>query len=432
MKIPKSEWDSYVDKLSKINQKASDSIKKYVETYGLEDVNGLIDYSYMVANTYGNASASLNALMYDAISELEGKILPDAEPAELPSYSEVAKTINGTLKISQNVNEISGAVSRLVKRTGQDTLLKNGIRDGAEFAWIPSGDTCAFCLTLASRGWQRISKKSLKNGHAEHIHSNCDCSYMIRHSDDIDVAGYDPDRYLQMYNSAEGKTPNEKINSMRRMQYAERKDVINAQKRAAYANRKKEVFEKERLLRRYNNSVNLGALDAPGYVDKFNAISDIDAVNNSIYESACEILKHRNGTDYEDIHFINAATGDFIHRLTTCNIPNGVEYDEATKLAIADAHDKGIKIIAIHNHPGGLPPTLDDGVSAHDNDYIMGVAVGHNFEVYTYNRTDAHYSKEQCKNVHKSINEIVGLEIEFDDSIWYNALNKFGMEVIRR
>ena len=51
--------------------------------------------------------------------------------------------------------QMQRGVSRLVKRAGADTTLKNAQRDGAEFAWVPHGDSCAFCLTLASRGWQR-------------------------------------------------------------------------------------------------------------------------------------------------------------------------------------------------------------------------------------------------------------------------------------
>ena len=41
-----------------------------------------------------------------------------------------------------------------------------------------------------------------------------------------------------MYENAEGNTPKEKINSMRRANYEKNKDEINAQKRAAYAGRK--------------------------------------------------------------------------------------------------------------------------------------------------------------------------------------------------
>jgi hypothetical protein len=103
--------------------------------------------------------------------------------------------------------------------------LQNSLRDGAQFAWIPAGETCAFCLTLASRGWQYASKKAIKGGHAEHIHSNCDCAYAIRFNEKTNVEGYDPDRYLSMYQNAEGRTPQDRINSLRRAAYAEDKET---------------------------------------------------------------------------------------------------------------------------------------------------------------------------------------------------------------
>ncbi len=132
---------------------------------------------------------------------------------------------------------VSGSVARLVKRTAADTTLQNARRDGAEFAWIPHGDTCAFCLALASRGWQNVSAKTLKKGHAEHIHANCDCNYAVRFDENSGVAGYDPDALLEQYYAAEGGTPQEKINAMRRAQYEKNKDKINKQKRLAYKSR---------------------------------------------------------------------------------------------------------------------------------------------------------------------------------------------------
>ena len=129
--------------------------------------------------------------------------------------------------------QMQRGVSRLVKRAGADTTLKNAQRDGAEFAWVPHGDSCAFCLTLASRGWQRASQAAIKGGHAEHIHANCDCEYAVRFDGRTSVAGYDPEAYLAQYNAAGGD-----INRMRRVNYAANKERINAQKRAAYEARK--------------------------------------------------------------------------------------------------------------------------------------------------------------------------------------------------
>lgn len=168
--------------------------------------------------------------MYDALAAAEGVTVPPAEPAEPASYREVAKMVNAT---KDSPPQLQRGVSRLVKRAGADTTLQNAKRDGAEFAWIPHGDTCAFCLTLASRGWQRASANVLKGGHAEHIHANCDCEFAIRFSSGTDVAGYDPEKYLQQYREAGGD-----INAIRRFNYAAHKDRINAQKRAAYAAKK--------------------------------------------------------------------------------------------------------------------------------------------------------------------------------------------------
>ena len=174
--------------------------------------------------------------MYDALAAADGVPVPPAEPAEPASYREVAKMVNAT---KDSPPQLQRGVSRLVKRAGADTTLQNAKRDGAEFAWIPHGDTCAFCLTLASRGWQRASANVLKGDHAEHIHANCDCEFAIRFSSGTNVAGYDPEKYLQKYRDAGGD-----INAMRRVNYAANKDRINAQKRAAYAAKKATALQK--------------------------------------------------------------------------------------------------------------------------------------------------------------------------------------------
>lgn len=197
----------------------------------------LISYAYALATKYGEGTAALAAAWYDELAAAAGMILPPAEPAATMRYGEVAEAINGFLNQSQNEDALSSTVSRFVKLAGADTTLLNARRDGAEIAWIPNGDTCAFCIALASRGWTPAGKNSARHPHAQHIHSNCDCTYAIRFSDDTQVAGYDPAGYERMYYGAGGTNSGSRINSMRRAQYAENRDRINAQKRAAYAAR---------------------------------------------------------------------------------------------------------------------------------------------------------------------------------------------------
>lgn len=231
MQITAKTWNEYITRLSRLNQKAGQLMRQYIDTHGTGDADALITYAAALVTKYGEGSAELACQMYDALAEAANAGVPAAEPAEPADYGEVARMVNATK--NQNPANLPNGVSRLVKRAGADTTLKNAVRDGAEWAWVPHGDTCPFCITLASNGWQKASSKVLKGGHADHIHANCDCEFAIRFDHNTTVAGYDPDKYLKQYRDAGGD-----INKMRRVNYAANKERINAQKRAAYAARK--------------------------------------------------------------------------------------------------------------------------------------------------------------------------------------------------
>lgn len=230
MRISEHDWNRYIKKLAGINQRAADRMQAWVEEHGLDDLAAVIAYAYALTTRYGEGAAELACQLYDAIAEAQGAAVPAAVPAATATYGSVAGTVNGVMR--QSATLIPSAVGRMVKQAGADTTLQNALRDGAEFAWIPSGDSCPFCITLASRGWQRASPKAIKKGHAEHIHSNCDCAYAVRFSGQGGVAGYDPERYLEQYSDAGGD-----LNAMRRKQYAQNRAKITAQKRAAYRKR---------------------------------------------------------------------------------------------------------------------------------------------------------------------------------------------------
>ena len=254
MQITAKTWNEYITRLSRLNQKAGQLMRQYIDTHGTGDADALITYAAALVTKYGEGSAELACQMYDALAEAANAGVPAAEPAEPADYGEVARMVNATK--NQNPTNLPNGVSRLVKRAGADTTLKNAVRDGAEWAWVPHGDTCPFCITLASNGWQKASSKVLKGGHAEHIHANCDCEFAIRFDHSTTVAGYDPEKYLKQYRDAGGD-----VNAMRRIDYAANRERINAQKRAAYAERKAAFTSAE-------NRAILGSIDSDGSVKK--------------------------------------------------------------------------------------------------------------------------------------------------------------------
>lgn len=240
MEISEKSWAEYLAALRKVSDTATEKMLYYIQEFGMpktqDELQDFIFASYAISDRYGTAAAELAAQMYDAVALASGVAVAAAELAEPATYEEVAIAVSGTLKTS-SPEIVAGSVGRLVKMTGVDTTMRNAIRDGAEWAWIPRGDTCAFCLTLASRGWQVASKKAMKGGHAEHIHAHCDCTYAVRFNHNTNVAGYHPDEYLSLYKDSPGRNWKSKVNAMRRKFYAENKEQINEQKRSAYAKR---------------------------------------------------------------------------------------------------------------------------------------------------------------------------------------------------
>lgn len=234
MQITSKEWLDYVTKLASINKKASTLLNDFIQVHGTEDMYPIIDYAYALVNRYGGASSELACQMYDQLAKLQNANVISAVPAELPDKSQIARAINGT---KNQLNGPSDAIGRLVKKSASDTMIQNAKRDGAEYAWINHGDSCVYCKYLSSFGWLHAN---LNNGnrYLGHIHNNCDCEFAIRFDGKSTVEGYNPEKFREEIENAEGDTIEEKLNSMRRKKYDEIKDNRNARRRALYAKNK--------------------------------------------------------------------------------------------------------------------------------------------------------------------------------------------------
>lgn len=236
MRLSRKEWNKYVSMLSAINKTAGLKMQAWIDKNGTGNVEALVEYAYMLTTRYGEASSALACQMYDEIAAMQTAQVPPAEPKAPQHARYVDKAVRSTMDRAPSL--IPATVSEMVKRTGAETTLKNALRDGAYFAWVPNGDSCAFCRILASNGWRKASKKTINGDHAEHIHKNCDCEFAVSFNGPGEIEGYEPERYLEEYDRSEGMWWKDKVNFMRRADYEKNKDEINAQKRAAYEARK--------------------------------------------------------------------------------------------------------------------------------------------------------------------------------------------------
>ena len=236
MKISEKSWRAYIARLAKTNEKAAAEMEIWMLEHPGASATQMALAAFGIVTRYGEASAALACAMYDQLAAAQNATVPAAEPAKAISYRETSRAIKGTLRNLHST--VPATTARLVKQAGADTMLKNALRDKAEYAWVSVGDTCPFCLMLGSRGWREMSEKALRYGHAPHIHANCDCEYAVRFDRKSTVAGYDPEKLLAAYESASDGGWQDKLNAMRREQYQSDAERINEQKRIAYRARK--------------------------------------------------------------------------------------------------------------------------------------------------------------------------------------------------
>ena len=353
-------------------------MRQYIDTHGTGDADALITYAAALVTKYGEGSAELACQMYDALAEAANAGVPAAEPAVPADYGEVAPMVNAPK--NQNPANLPNGVSRLVKRAGADTTLKNAVRDGAEWAWVPHGDTCPFCITLASNGWQKASSKVLKGGHADHIHANCDCEFAIRFDHNTTLAGYDPEKYLKQYRDAGGD-----INKMRRIDYAARKDAINAQKRAAYAVRKVNKSERSYSGGVGSNKADLDYMNSAPYRAKFDSVSDNPALNQSIYKYCKAAVTHQSGDYYEDLSILRM-DGSLVGQ-TSSKVRNETQYSRTLNAAVKSAEP--YSLVSLHNHGTNVPPSGADFGSAGEKKYAFGIVACHDGTIYKYSTRNA-------------------------------------------
>lgn len=163
-----------------------------------------------IAEKYSMLGCELGAQWYDLCSELAGL---DVDPAYLPDpdIETIEKGANAAAGASRRGdygafnNFLNNMVMTSIRETGTANLWRDYERGLAPGRWarVPVGETCAWCIMLASQGAWYLSEQSALGSEPGHYHSDCDC-VAVFHADANDISGYtDLMTYKQMYYDAE-------------------------------------------------------------------------------------------------------------------------------------------------------------------------------------------------------------------------------------
>lgn len=211
MEIPSSLLDELtreVNALSEAAQRqANIALTQVLAEWDGTDVEALRVAAFTVLDallsTYTDLSAARGAEFYDAAREVQNvrrkytavvdsRRNPDATLGAIRAF--VAYAGQGDLEKFK-----SSALDRVdeeMRRAANSCVAYNAGKDPAKplYARVPVGETCGFCLMLASYGFQYTSEEA-----ASHSHRKCNCR-VVPSFGDAEVRGYDPGQMYARYN----------------------------------------------------------------------------------------------------------------------------------------------------------------------------------------------------------------------------------------
>ena len=128
-------------------------------------------------------------------------------------------------------------------------------------------------------------------------------------------------------------------------------------------------------------------IESRGYADKFDSMGANEHERREYLKAAKEMLHHRSGQNGEDLYLYNKATGKWVKSTSGMKAATP-DYTDDIKRAITKA--QAGELVAFHNHPESMPPSVDDLNAAFYNGYSVGYAFCHNGTVYEYTAPNAH------------------------------------------
>ena len=192
------------------------------------------------------------------------------------------------------------------------------------------------------------------------------------------------------------------------------------------------ISEKEQLPRKVKDSetaVDWPKIQTPEYSDKFRKISSDERVSSAIETRAKWALNNCDGSAFEELYAISLNSGDEIGRITGQHIEYKIKRTKKFNQQLAEAEQKGDSIILIHNHPRGLPPSVDDINALLDSTNAIGITAGYNGSVYLYTRPETPVN-EIDYNVklrhYKNLDQIESMELALEE-----LQEKFGFTITK-
>ncbi len=145
-----------------------------------------------------------------------------------------------------------------------------------------------------------------------------------------------------------------------------------------------EVPEESEESKKYDSSITLidrKMIASTEYRSKFDGLGENKRVTRTVCAKSKEMLRHRSGTEYEDIAYIDSKTGKSLIN-KSYSVKRKAKPNRPMNKMLKAADD--YTIIGIHNHPNSGVPSFSDFQVAQQRKYKYGIATCHDGTIYKY------------------------------------------------
>ncbi len=146
------------------------------------------------------------------------------------------------------------------------------------------------------------------------------------------------------------------------------------------------ALEYQRYGRNKKTLINKTYIESGEYRRKFDNATGNPDVNKALYNAAKVALKHRSGTEFEDMYWFDGETGGIILSVTDSTEERAVEYTERIRSIIEK--NSGKSIVTLHTHPSSMPPSIQDFNSCFTHGYHLGYVACHNGKLFKYSSNE--------------------------------------------
>lgn len=185
------------------------------------------------------------------------------------------------------------------------------------------------------------------------------------------------------------------------------------------------ALEYQRYGRNKETIVNKTLIESGAYKRLFDCATDNASVNKTLYQSAKTALKHRSGTLYEDMYWIDGESGNVLFSVVDSTEEQAIVYTDRIKEKIKS----GSHIITLHTHPNSMPPSASDFNSCFYNKYVKGFVACHNGKLYGYTANESvneriydiyiqNHIKEGCSEFDAQLRALEKLITMLDIDFW--------------